>query len=161
MRIYKHILFIVSIGCIGNAVLASDWRDIIPLRATRADVEKKLGVTPSGRSHDHFKIDGYDVFIRYTTKRCEGNTPGDWNVPIGTVYLIDVLPTTRVSLSTLIVNLKEFKIAEVKDVAGAKIYTDAESGFEFEYYETKDAIVRLSYFPSNKDSHLRCPGQTK
>ncbi len=84
---------------------------------------------------------------------------GGWDVPIGTVYSIDVLPKMRVSLSTLNIDITQFKASEVKDIAGAKIYTNAEDGFEFEYYERNDAILRLSYFPGNRDSHLRCSGR--
>src|SRR5262245_20207075 len=110
-----------------------------------------VGIVP-----ENFCFATYRVYIRYTTARCEGNTPVNWDVPIGTVHLIDVLPKTRVSLSTLNVNLDQFEVAEVKDVAGARIYNDGDNGFEFEYFEKSDTITRLSYFPSNKDSHLQC-----
>jgi hypothetical protein len=150
------ILFGLLIECTAIAALSNDWRGIRPLHSTRSDVAKKLGVSPSGKDYDHFRMKTYSVYIRYTTERCEGNTQGDWDVPIGTVRAIDVLPMTRISLSTLNVDLSQFKASEVHDVDGAKIYADADSGFEFEYYEKNDAIVRLAYFPADKDAHLQC-----
>lgn len=168
IRSYIFVLFIALVDCTDRAAFAedwqgasgaistSDWRGIAPLRSTRLDVKNKLGMVPSGKNHDHLKIKGYNVHIRYTTKRCDKDTSNEWDVPVGTVYLIDVLPKIRVSLSTLNIDLGQFRVSEVKDVANAKIYTDKERGFEFEYYEKSDSIVRISYFPGDKYQYLRC-----
>src|SRR5262245_25430512 len=118
--------------------------------------KKILGVSSSGKDYDHFKLKDKSVWIRYTTGRCERKAPGHWDVPIGTVRAIDIIPKTRVSISSLNVKLSQFKVFNVRDVDSVRIYTDEDNGFEFEYYEPDDMVLRLAYFPSKKDEHLRC-----
>lgn len=159
--VLMNLLF--SICCIFDfqrelvAIQTSDWNGIAPLRSTRLDVKNKLGVIPSGKSRDHFKINDYNVYIRYTSHRCDEIVSGGWDVPIGTVFLIDILPKKRVSMSSIKIDLNQFKVTEVKDVAGVKIYSSTKLGFEIECYEKTRTIARISYFPSDKYKHLQCP----
>lgn len=142
----------ILLACI---TVTSSWRGITPLLSTREDVERIIGVKSKRTGLDKIKTKNQEIFIRYITEPCEKDR-NSWNVPNGTVFRIDVIPQTHLPLASLNVDLSKFRATEVKDVEGVKVYTNREDGFEFEYYKRKDSVLRLTYFPTEKDSKLRC-----
>lgn len=155
----RIILALVCLYCVtSERVMAQGWRGIVPLHSTRQEVEALLGFKSSGEGYDQFKVSTDVVYIRYTSKRCEREEVGGWDVPIGTVSSIIVLPQSKVTFSSLGLDLNKFNVSRT-DVKGLNIYTNKEDGFEVEMFEDEDIVARFSYFPSAKDRRLQCPIQ--
>jgi hypothetical protein len=78
-------LLFMSVSC-----QAEGWRGIIPLRSTRADVERILGVG-TDRCNCHYETTSELIYIDYAQAPCMGsplNYLRGWNVPADTVLRV-------------------------------------------------------------------------
>ena len=130
---------------------AKSWRGIVPLRSTRADVEKILG-KPTSSNHV-YKIGAGTVDITYAQQRCEQNAPsgwGSWNVPSDTV--INLSFDTDFLVSDLkIRNLEKYKLRTDKPTMEYRLPVEG-----IQYSVKGDRVVRITYGPTDKDKTLRC-----
>jgi len=126
------------------------WRGIIPLKSTRADVERLLGPSrdkviaiyplPEGR-----------VTLRYSQHRCDGG----WNVPAGTVLFISINPEPE-PLANLKLDLTRYrKEPGDYDVLDHFYYRNEEEGLSFSVLG--EIVLEHIYGPTAADRHLRCP----
>src|SRR5687767_1862723 len=79
----------------GSVATGKEWRGIVPLKSTRADVERLLGVSKrSSDSISYYKLTTEIVVFHFQKEPCEseGEKFGyGWNVPPGTVTSIAVI----------------------------------------------------------------------
>src|SRR5262245_59444389 len=68
------------------------WRNIVPLRSTRSEVEKQLGLLDL--SCQCYETDHEVIYISYSSGPCVGELPG-WNVPANTVLSIRLVPQKK------------------------------------------------------------------
>jgi|SRR6185503_4965898 len=131
---------------------AKGWRGLEPLRSTRLDVERILGIS-NDPCRCIYKTQSEVVTIFYARQSCSENSNG-WNVPPDTVVTINVAPKDPPRFSDLIVDKQKFK--RTKDLhTPAVYYYDPQEGIMYEVSE--DGMVRLTvYSPSINDSKLRC-----
>lgn len=139
---------------------AKEWRGVVPLRSTRADVERLIGKPHLKSGNPDIKYGLYDfederVDILYSNKPCTRGAQGSWNVPPDTVISIRIVPKKEVRFSDLQLDVSKYKISDGGHVPGYTYYTNEEEGIRFEV--VKGEITSISYFPSAKDNHLRCP----
>jgi hypothetical protein len=164
---FSALLLSVAGTCSGK-----DWRGIVPLKSTRADVERLLG--PSGDPVlSIYYLSNEIVSVEYSEYSCN-QTPKvegwpvppsvQWNVPPGTVIAIRVAPRKEVPLNSLSIDFKSFKrVRGDKDRPTHFFYVNEEEGFAVEVFadpEGRDEIVRsYVYQPGIKDNALRCPAE--
>jgi hypothetical protein len=131
---------------------AKSWRGIVPLRSTRADVEKILG-KPSTSNHV-YKIGAGTVDVTYSQQRCEQSAPsgwGSWNVPSDTVINLSFDADFLVS-DLKIRNLEKYKLG-----TDSSLIAEYRLPVEGIQYSVKgDRVVRITYGPTDKDKNLRC-----
>jgi hypothetical protein len=131
---------------------AKSWRGIVPLRSTRADVEKILG-KPTASNHV-YKIGAGTVDVTYSQQRCESNAAagwGSWNVPSDTVINLSFAADFLVS-DLKIRNLEKYKLRTDNSVS-----TEYRLPVEGIQYSVKGGrVVRITYGPTDKDKNLRC-----
>src|ERR1043165_1501339 len=100
--LFLIILFLSS----SVAVSAKDWRGLIPLRSTRADVEKLLGEPPPppkdgtraytlNKGRSLYFLDEGEVYIVYAEDISAGTRQCLNTVAEGTVLVIHVTPSTK------------------------------------------------------------------
>jgi hypothetical protein len=135
---------------------AKEWRRIVPLRTTRAAVERRLG-KPRGGYHE---LKTERAFVVYSGGRgCAGGE--GWDVPRDTVVQIVVTPKTRLRLPALRLDLKKFEKSADPEVPTHALYTDKEAGLSYEVFEGGGAddglVLHIQYDPPAKDERLRCP----
>lgn len=135
---------------------AKEWRRVVPLRTTRAEVERRLG-KPRGGYHE---LKTERAFVVYSGGRgCDGGE--GWNVPRNTVVQIIVTPKKRLRLSALRLDMKKFAKSADPEVPTHALYTDKEAGLTYEVFEGGGAddglVLHTQYDPSAKDERLRCP----
>ena len=135
-----------------GAAFAKSWRGIVPLRSTRADVEKILG-KPTAANHV-YKIGAGTVDVTYSQQRCEHNAPsgwGSWNVPLDTVINLSFDADFLVS-DLKIRNLEKYRLRTDNSVSAE--YRLPVEGIQ--YSVKGDRVVRITYGPTDKDKNLRC-----
>lgn len=136
---------------------AKEWRRIVPLRSTRAQVERRLGKPRGG--YQELKTER--AFFFYSSGRgCAGGEV--WNVPRDTVVRILVTPKTKLRLSALRLDLKRFEKSADAEVPTHALYKDKEAGLTYEVYEgegeSNGLVLHIQYDPTARDEKLfRCP----
>lgn len=136
----------------GISASAKSWRGIVPLRSTRADVEKILG-KPAGSDHV-YKVGAGTVDVTYSQERCEHNVSpgwGNWNVSRDTVLTMSFdadFPIKNLKIR----NLEKYKLHS--DDPLTTFYRLPEEGIQYSVRNAK--VVRITYGPTEKDKSLRC-----
>lgn len=127
------------------------WRGIVPLRSTRADVERLLG-PPRGDCKCLYDAAGAFVHVNYAQAPCKGY-PSGWNVPEDTVLMLTVREEGRPPLSELKLDDGRYKTAY--DDALFTYYSSRAEGVQ--YVVSNEREVRsVAYFPRASDAGLRC-----
>lgn len=134
---------------------AKEWRGIVPLHSTRADVERVLG-SPTEPRGSIYRTENENISIWYSDEPCQRGMSELWNVPRGTVLSITVYPKAKPSIADL--RLEHIKYKEVANMhlQGITNYTNDEEGVRIETYQGK--VNNITYVPAAKDSYLQCPG---
>ena len=143
-----------------NPALAESWRGIMPLRSTRADVERLLGPPSTDRSTTTFyEFERERVSFDYSEEPCGATWGGRWNVPRGTVISIWVTPRpNQLRLSDLRLDVSRFKRERDNELQYIVNYIDEEAGISYQVDTSADNEVTLiKYFPAARDNHRRCP----
>lgn len=130
-------------------IRAKEWRGIVPLHSTRADVVKILGL--HSLSGDRYELENETVSILYSDGPCR---TGGWNVPKDTVIDITIEPDDDITLSDLHLDLSKYTKKRDHEILDAYYYADDSKGFRV---AVVDGLVRyLFYEPTDKDAQLKC-----
>ena len=149
--------------CAGGLLLTppaqtGGWRGIVPLRSTRADVERLIG-------KPNFQYDLYDfkderASILYSREPCTGGRQGSYNVPRDTVISIDVAPKQRLLLSELKIDLGKYKKSRDPAIEVHSFYRNNDEGVTIGTFEgggeDDGKVLKIQYGPTSKDNQLRC-----
>lgn len=169
MKYLKIILIgaFLTLCCPGATVIAKEWRGIIPLHSTRADVERLLGVAPK-QALVKYDIREGRVFIVYEMFECDHATPEGWPepppgwaVPKDTVIYVRVELEEPIPLDSLGADLSDFKKDE-GDSQRIK-YNNDKDGLTIEAVTLRnggsESVVAYVYGPTGADERLRCPAR--
>jgi hypothetical protein len=163
LLVYFLLMFLASDVC-----SAKEWRGIVPLKSTRADVERLLG-TSSDKNLVRYELSKEVVYIEYAEYSCDHTNPvgwpappPTWNVPKDTVVSIGVYLKQPSPLSSFQIDLTKFKKTHGDhDLPQHFYYVNEQEGLSIkvlEYSGTKNGIAKgFIYQPASKDDHLRCP----
>jgi len=153
MSIISKILISGTISLIlATVCFAGEWRSIIPLKSTRADVERQLG-TPTSKSDSKYfyRRPAELVVIWFQSGPCDQSGLG-WNVARGTVTTIGVIPRFVYGKEKFIdVNAS----IEEKANAGFVYYSNRVDGLSVETLNGR--VTQVTYEPTQQQSSLACP----
>lgn len=138
---------------------AKEWRGIVPLHSTRADVERLLGPPSTDRSDTTFyELERERVSFTYAKGPCGAESSG-WNVPRDTVISIWITPKPNLlKLADLKLDESKYKKERDDHVQYIVNYINEVEGVSYQVDTSDDGMVTLiKYFPAAKDGHLRCP----
>ena len=138
---------------LGTVVAAKEWRGIVPLESTRADVERLLGVQQSSKWASYYNLSREIVVFHFQSQSCDGDMFGlGWNVPAGTVVGIGIIPKGEH-------RKEEYSLpsnSSVQDSGGGFIYySDNAAGVSIETY--KNLVTLVDYYPGASQDNLRSP----
>ena len=164
MRLAKRIFVVASILLTLQSVIhAKEWRGIVPLHSTRADVERLFGskVVRCGNSSCIYDLNEEILFVLYATNSdCKNDDDTSaWKVPVNTVIELRVAFKKDRPLSELGFDLSKFERVEDNHLPGWIYYLNLEEGVRIE-----GGLVTASgvtYFHSAKDYSLRCPSDKR
>jgi hypothetical protein len=163
----KRTLLIICALVLGHIyVEAKEWRGIVPLHSTRADVERVLGPPVSdsltGPCKCLYHLEDMIVHVLYADGiNCgepeqRDSRVGGWKVPRDTVVEISVTFRTDRALSDFKIDEEyEKEVDEHLPGSGWIYYTNRKEGVRIEAGKT--TVTSVSYFPSVADNNLRCP----
>ena len=165
MSIFRSIAFILALNPLG-IFLAKEWRGIVPLKSTRADVERLLGPPDEPLTFTYYLANDI-VGVEYSKYGCKPApvvagwpTPPleGWDVRPDTVIAIRTTLKKRIPLSSLSIDLTKFKKIRASHVPTHFYYVNRDSGFTIrtETGGVKEMVQGYIYEPSSKYDYLRC-----
>jgi len=131
-----------------------NWRSIVPLKTTRAEVEAILG---SG-DDDYlaiYKLKEGNLSIEYSSGPCRADRKGGWNVPDGIVITVFFSPKEKRSLSDLRVDRRKLRKVVDRHVIGIIYYVDDKHGITYSIEDGK--VEYIEYGPTKKQQKVACP----
>jgi hypothetical protein len=161
--------------CISFIAQAKEWRGIVPLQSTRADVERLLGPSTDDPNNKGIYIRTYRtdeeiVSVLYSdTPLCNGYLLRGYRVPEWTVISITVR-AAPFPFSDLKLDSSKYKETSGGDTPDFSYFTDEDEGVSYEVQwrsvakgaDDKDRerirfVNSVTYGPRAKDKHLLCP----
>lgn len=150
-------LFIFLLLFVTN-IFAEQYRGIVPLKSTRADVERLLGKPSSDNQLDWvtYKFETENVSIHYITEydvsMCKDSS---WmchcGIPKDTVTEIDVIPKIKPKFSALKIDKSKLrKLVHAEDI-NVLYYTDYEAGIAYWVLKKEDIISGIRYIAPAKE----------
>jgi hypothetical protein len=141
------------------------WRGLSPLKSTRMDVERTLGLPErkiDNRQHQMtYYLPDVTVFVYFfSNPKCEQKLPyTSWDVPSDTVTAIDISLKRPPSVAETGIDLTKFKKIEgSSDMVDRYFYLNADDGFSIEVGGNNN-VTNYHYRPGSKQQKLRCePG---
>ena len=138
----------------GNAS-AQGWRGIVPLKSTRADVERLLGKPSENPPIYIYYLEDNTVTFEYSTCGCGPQCKEGWDVPIDTVLLISVGVKGQVKFEETKMDLSNFKrVRGNYDIPDHFYYVNENDGVTYEVGQ--GYLVSYIYRPPRKDYDKRC-----
>jgi len=137
--------------CLYSATLvqAKEWRGIVPLKSTRADVERLLG-KPNGLGR--YEFDSERAYIDYA-KGCEQLKDCLCLVPKDTVISIFVTLESDLKLSELKLDGSKYKKSRSAHLPSIVNFTNDEEGITYTVDEEDKEVMHITYLPSAQDCH--------
>lgn len=166
MSIYSHrnikLIPLLGVACalmlLPQDAAAKPWHGIIPLRSTRADVERILGKPVLNR--DVYDAPDGRAIISYSKGLpCEEGVPGLGNIPGDTVVEIYLSLTGSEKLSDLLVPEREYTRIQAAVHTPTIYYVDKQEGVQ---YTVQDGmVVSIGYVGSTEDEKKFSCGEYK
>ena len=130
-------------------VQAEAWRGIVPLKSTRADVERLLG---KPGEHGRYQFDKERAYIGYAgTGPCAKVNLCLCKVSEDTVISIYVELEVKMSFSGLKLNKEDYRKLISHQDRTIATYSNKEKGIIYTVDETDDDVTAIEYIPEAKD----------
>jgi hypothetical protein len=154
MKYFLAIPFIsVALMLSTSPCRAQAWRQIVPLKSTRSDVERILG--PSNGAYGvTYQLEEGNLFIEYSSGPCRPERKGGWNVPENIVVLVSFTPKVKKRIGVLKLDPKKFRKVVDDHVIGVVYYINDEDGITYSVQAGK--VDYVEYGPAKRDDHLYC-----
>jgi len=157
-KIFKPTLFFLILTS-GSQVFAKEFRGIVPLHSTRADVRRILGrpLFDEGKVIETFDVPEGRLNVMFVAHPCQKGLPanwGNWNVPVDTVVEISIHLEKPFRFSKLKIPNKEKKKWYTDDTL-TTYYHDEKEGIEYSVTE-RGIVEEITYGPTSKDESLLC-----
>lgn len=159
LKLFAGLLFLIFLV---SDVRAKEWRGIVPLKSTKADVERLLGrPNQLGR----YEIKNERVSISYSEGPCGGRYEGlarvncECLVVKDTVLKIAVTLESPVKISKLGVDKEKYQRTPFHAYQSTATYSDFSEGVVYTIRESDDTVTSIDYLPSVKDCEEIIKGQ--
>lgn len=149
----KILLAFCALAIFRPGVSAKEWRGIVPLSSTRADVERLFG---KPNELDRYEVNGERADIIYSDGPCKGwyhsleKTNCKCMVPKDTVLSIYVEPD-QLKFSKLRIDKSKFTRTAIVVGNAMFSYSNATDGIVYTVDEVHDEVIDVEYLPSFAD----------
>jgi hypothetical protein len=156
MKLGMVILFSLFLLAPDSGLNAQEWKNFVPLKTTRANVEAILGPADEGFEVTYSLKDG-NLSIEYSSGPCKSGRKGGWNVPKDVVISLLFSPRRPKKVSELRLDLTKFKKVIDEHLPSVTYYINDEDGIT--YAIQKGKVDYVEYGPSKKYDDLYCKDQ--
>jgi hypothetical protein len=131
-----------------ESVRAQEWRKLVPLKSTRADVEKLVG--PAGESYGLvYELADGNLAVEYSTGPCRPDR-GGWNVDENTLLSLHFSPKVKQRVVDFKIDRRKFKEEIDQHSNGfVRYYINNRDGIMYEVQQGEVGYVE--YYPPSKD----------
>ncbi len=130
---------------------AGDWSGIVPLRSTRAEVERLLG-PPGQSSTSVYLTEGERISVTYAERPCDH----DWQVPPGTVISFFIHPKHPPVFADLKLDERKYEKRRDVHIETLYYYVNQAEGINYTVDTGKGVVTGVEYYPSAKENKRRC-----
>jgi hypothetical protein len=145
-RFLLCIISTVLACCLPTVAHGKRWRGIVPLRSTRAEVERVLGSGTDGYYH----FDEKRVHVNYAQGECNPVNACLCLVPKDTVISIYVQLEFDMRFSRLKIDKRKYKKHVSRDPTFAT-YANDEEGVIYTVSQKRDNVIAIESIPTAKD----------
>jgi len=131
---------------------AQGWRGLVPMKSSCADVKRVLPTATCKGADEEFDLGSERVRISYSEYPCYKAFEDSWNIPVGTVILIERSLTPPILFSSLHLNVSK---CDSFTFHGSLYYGCKKKGLELT--TSNGYVSQINYVPTPKDERLRCP----
>lgn len=124
------------------------WRQIVPLKSTRADVERLLG---KPNRLGRYQFDDERAYIYYSKRACDRADDCVCLVPQDTVLDIFVTPEVEMKFSKLKIDKDKYTKTRSAHLLKVISYSNDDEGII--YAVDDDEVTDITYVPSKTDCH--------
>lgn len=152
LTIFVSVLFVQAVNAQVNGLDV-----IVPLKSTRSDVERMLGVGKKGIYYGEvdYEKDKKRFTVTYSQKHCDRG----WDVPKDTVISIASWPPdSQANKSAEELKLGKDKFFISGDDAFYGTWTDPVAGVQYYFMNMSQQLLRVTHIPLRSDNDKRCDG---
>ncbi|MDQ3472156.1 MAG: hypothetical protein M3447_00315 [Acidobacteriota bacterium] len=138
-----------------QSISAAEWRGIVPLHSSRADIVRLFNVCGDNKKRCFFSLEDQNVQVVFSGwQGAFGGCPR--SIPKDTVLLVRVRFNKPMPIKELKINLKKFKAFDPSypSAIGFRAYIDEKSGLLIKSYQGR--VVEFDYIASQDDQAF-CP----
>jgi hypothetical protein len=143
--------------CSQAQVQAKEWKQVIPLRTKRAEVERLFGKRADPQMV-LYEMDGYNVTVDYVRSSC-GTKYGTWNVPSDTVLRYTIYFRGPVTLNDFDIKTANFKMTEDPELVGNYYLINSIDGVMIAL--SGGQVASIDFYPGKKNERYRCKAKGK
>lgn len=143
-------------------VRAKEWRGIVPLKSTKADVERLLG---KPNRLGRYEIGNERVSVLYSEGPCDGESQAlpkdncECLVAKDTVVRIALTLDSPVSVAKLGLDKAKYRRTPFLAYHPSSTYSDFSDGVVYTVRESDDSVTSIDYLPSTKDCEMVIKGR--
>lgn len=133
---------------------AQEWKSIVTLKTTRAELENRFGTSGEGwgKGAMLYELEDFNLLVIYSNG-CTGDKNADYDVPPDTVLIYTVYLKEKMPLSAMNIDRTKFK----KTVYPPGVYLENEDqGVTYRISNDEHWIIKISYRPKKADYKLVC-----
>ena len=152
----RVVLIMFVLVCSTGSLAAKDWRGILPMHSTRADVERLLGSPITVHGQSGHSLRDAEVSIVYAQKKSPGITDC-LSVAEDTVLAIRVTPSANLSLKDLNFDESRFRQFNPAQISQTEYqgFINEEEGLVI---RVRKGIVQEMVYVASAMDRPRCPG---
>lgn len=133
--------------CSANILHAKEWRGIVPLKSTRADVEKVMGKPNDLR---RYEFENERAYITYSSG-CNRIDDCRCLAPRDTVVDIYVTVEVEMKFSDLKIDRTKYHKTKSTHLPGIVTYANDSEGIIYTVDDEDDEVTHITYLPTAKD----------
>lgn len=145
----------------GSSLHAKEWRGIVPLKSTRADVERILG---KENELGRYQFEDERAYVSYSQAPCD-NRAGKCACAIRPGTVVSIYVTLEVSrkFSELKIDNTKYQRRPLKPGSSGFSYSNFSEGLIYHVDESRDQIIGIEYLQSASDCEalLRAKGSQR
>ncbi len=129
-------------------VCAKEWRGVVPLKSTRADVERLLG---KPNQYGVYQFNDEKARIEYSDGTCTRHDYCQCLVPKDTVLSIFVLPERAIKFSEFVKDRSHYQRVKSHPDRPSVTYENKQDGVRYIVNEWRDEIDSIDFLPTLRD----------